>query len=126
MAAALLAAALPGPARAIDGTCLALLEAAFLDEPDEVREILAAGIDVNCHDQDHQTALMIAAEGGSLASSRVLLEHGARADVRDDFGRTAMDRAVSRLPYYRQPGGTKLRLVYEGVIRLLKNAGSSL
>ncbi|MCP5373561.1 MAG: ankyrin repeat domain-containing protein [Hyphomicrobiales bacterium] len=125
LAATLAATLIPAPAAADDRSCGALLEAAFFDEPDEVRQILAAGTDVNCRDQDRQTALMIAAEGGSLDASRVLLAHGARVDVRDVFGHTAMDRAQSKLPFYHRPGGQKLRLVYEGVIRLLKNARSS-
>ena len=40
-----------------------------------------------------ETALHVAAEKGDVQSVRLLLDHGARSDLRDSLGRTPYDRA---------------------------------
>jgi uncharacterized protein len=44
-------------------------------------------------DRQGQTTLFFAAESGRAAVVKYLLEHGARADLKDDIGRTAIDVA---------------------------------
>ena len=61
---------------------------------DEIRELAAAGADVDCVDNDGRTPLMRVAQWGPLASVRALAEAGAALDAEDDAGRTAMDLAV--------------------------------
>ena len=49
-------------------------------------------------DRQGQTALFLATELGRTAVVKYLLDHGAKADVRDDMGRTPSDlAAASRL-----------------------------
>jgi hypothetical protein len=55
--------------------------------------LLAAGGDVNAQDNDGNTPLMIAADMPSRRTERILplLKRGARKDMRDASGRTALD-----------------------------------
>ena len=56
-----------------------------------VKELLAAGVDVNAPEGDNYP-LHWAAVGGDLNTVKLLLEHGADPSVRDSAGRTpAMD-----------------------------------
>ncbi|MBL6959292.1 MAG: ankyrin repeat domain-containing protein, partial [Rhodospirillales bacterium] len=54
------------PAVAEIQSCRQLHDAVFLDEPDEVSEILESGVSVNCRNEIGQTPLMTSAEVGSL------------------------------------------------------------
>jgi len=55
-----------------------------------VQWLLSHGADPNIPENNGITPLMDAASGGDTAVMRVLLEHGARADLRDNFGDTAL------------------------------------
>lgn len=76
--------------------------------------LLAAGADINARvtdtksrtariarptaitDGDGQTALFSAASRGWIDVTRFLVEHGAKADVKDDLGRSPLDLALAR------------------------------
>jgi ankyrin repeat protein len=61
-----------------------------------VRVLLAnPRVDVNAVDENGQSALHHAAEQGAPEIAKLLLDHGARRDVRDRAGRTAHDIAVA-------------------------------
>ncbi len=51
------------------------------------------GADVNAADHAGETPLHIAARRGELSCAQVLLHHGARSDIRDRDGQTALDLA---------------------------------
>jgi uncharacterized protein len=60
--------------------------------------LLAAGADVNYRDNDDDTALHRASLFGRLDAARVLVEAGARTDVRNEDGRLPIDLVRYRLP----------------------------
>jgi ankyrin repeat protein len=55
--------------------------------------LLAKGVDPNAVYHNDLTALMWAAGFGKTSTVRALLDAGARADVKDDRGKTAIDMA---------------------------------
>jgi len=59
-----------------------------------VRLALESGADVDARDRYGQTALMLAARNGHLASVRVLLEHGAELDSTAKYHLSALMLAV--------------------------------
>ena len=71
----------------------ALLQACASGDLAQVEEITGAGVDVNCADYDDRTPLHLAAAEGRGPIVALLLEKGARADVKDRFGRTPLDEA---------------------------------
>jgi hypothetical protein len=60
---------------------------------DIVKMLLAKGVDPNGVYNNDLTALMWAAGFGKTAAVKVLLDAGARADLRDNRGQTALDMA---------------------------------
>jgi 3-deoxy-D-manno-octulosonic-acid transferase len=58
-----------------------------------VKEFLARGADINYQEKNGSNALMYAAAGGKTAVVEELLKAGARRDLKDAKGRTAMDWA---------------------------------
>jgi uncharacterized protein len=58
-----------------------------------VRVLLAAGAEVNAIVEDECTALHYAAGFGHVEVAQILLDHGARTDVRNRFGRTPVEDA---------------------------------
>jgi ankyrin repeat protein len=64
--------------------------------PDIARSLIAAGADVNAHQQGGVTPLQEAAVNGRIDLVRLLLEHGADVLAKDDQGRTAADWARTR------------------------------
>jgi len=103
----------------------------------ETMEILrAAGADVNARitdvttltariartntltDRQGQTALFLVAETGRTQVVRYLLDHGAKVDVVDEMGRTAVDVAAGNKGGADRPGAQE-------VVALLKSAGAT-
>lgn len=69
------------------------------DNAQGVRRLIEQGIDVNARDEDpdtglNDTALIKAADYGSLLSLNILIKHGANLNARDKWDRTALVRAV--------------------------------
>lgn len=63
----------------------------------QIAEALAGGADVNARDSNGVTALMVAADQGSLDCLKFLLSKGADTSARDDtLGWTALDFAIRR------------------------------
>jgi len=96
-------------ASSVHGTTplIAASAAAGHDDPLLLELLLNASADVNATDADGKTALMAASERGHVQKVEFLLSHGAKADVKDKKGRTALDYAAdfkySRSSDYR-PG----------------------
>jgi len=68
--------------------------AAIREALDEMIALIAGGADVNALGEDGYTALHWAAGEGNVEAVKLLLEHGARTDIRDDlFGRTPVEHA---------------------------------
>jgi hypothetical protein len=66
----------------------------------EVRNLLAKGADVNATQEiNGATPLMVASKYGNLAVVQALLAKGARVNVTDNYGQTALSRAVK----YKHP-----------------------
>lgn len=104
--------------------CPALHEAAFLDEPEEVRALLAAGADVNCLDVLGHTPLVTAVNGASMASFEILLSAGARVNVRTEFGQTLLAHTKTKYASFNETSGAKFRKLYNSMIVRLENAGA--
>ena len=77
-----------------DGVCIA-------------QELLARGVDVNAQSKCHRTPLHLASYLGRSAIARVLLEHGAKPNAKDDYGETAL-HLLSRGKYYSQDDGASV------------------
>ena len=63
-----------------------LKHAAFRGKTDRVKELVAAGADVNAPDSDGDTPLMLAAAQGHAGIVAVLLRNGADVAARNDKG----------------------------------------
>jgi ankyrin repeat protein len=61
--------------------------------PRSVEKLLEGGADVNARGRNGLTPLMCAAIHGHLRAMEVLLRRGARKDLKDDHGKTALDYA---------------------------------
>ncbi len=114
----------PAPAAAGHDSCTGLIEAAFLDEADDINDLFAQGVDVNCRDDDGQTPLMLAAEGGSALAVRIILAGKAEVNLRDKYGQSALDRARVKLEFLHMEGAEHIHLIYKGIVKMLKNAGA--
>lgn len=57
----------------------------------DVLQMLAGGQDINMQDSDGWTALHVAAEDGNVTMVQLLLDHGARTDLKTKTGKTALD-----------------------------------
>lgn len=110
--------------RAVD-LLAAIRRAAGRSTSDIVRELIAAGADVNATDEDGSPALIVAAgESGNAGVVRALLKAGARVDARDADGDTALTAAVREyLPGGDEPVRKALHRDPE-VIRALLDAGA--
>ncbi|QDT84689.1 Ankyrin repeats (3 copies) [Gimesia chilikensis] len=62
--------------------------------PDEIRQQLQSGVDINAPGHIGETALMVALEAKDLEKTKLLLEQGADPELADDFNNTALRRAV--------------------------------
>ena len=107
-------------------SCPQLHEAVFLDEPDEVREVLAHGVDVECKDVLGHTALVTAVNGASLASFDVLLSSGAKVNVRTEFGQSLLQHTKKKFSSVdHQKGLEQYRVLYKNMIARLQTAGAA-
>ena len=61
-----------------------LTKAAARGDTASIRELLAAGADVNEPDADGRTPVMVATRGNNVDAVRVLIEAGADVDIRDN------------------------------------------
>lgn len=75
----------------------ALVYAARIRRENAGKALLAAGAEVDALSPEGRSVLMEAARAGSLALVRLLLQHGARIDLRDRAGLTALDHGVREL-----------------------------
>lgn len=92
-----------------DGGHTALHTAASWDARAEPRQVeamivalLDAGVEIDAQDDNGNTPLMAAADSGLLRAVELLVERGARLDLRNGSGRTAAEVAASRHSY--EPG----------------------
>lgn len=98
-----------------------LIEATLLDDFEEMRRFLAAGAAVDGRDPEHgETPLMLAR---SDEAARLLLEHGADVNARDDWGRTAL--MLSRRPILLERGADVNAQDAEGETALMKAVTSA-
>ncbi len=94
------------------------------ENPALAEEMLALfierGVDVNAGEEKvrHWTALHAMAIEGDLARVQLLLRHGARADLQDSNGMTALDFARKKLEELPSDPGRK------EIVRLLEEAAS--
>lgn len=68
--------------------------AAAMGDVETVQRLLKSGVDVNGADCDGRTALMLAAACGKMDVVRLLMLHGAKPDLTDKFGGSALLDAV--------------------------------
>ena len=70
------------------------MESLLHSKPDYVKYLVSCGkISMNDTDKDNKTLLIIAAEEGRYDIVQLCVNLGANIDFKDDFGRTAIDRA---------------------------------
>lgn len=70
-----------------------LCDSALRGDLEKVRLCITVGIDVNAADYDKRTCLHVAASEGDHKLVTLLLQHGARTDVKDRWGGTPLDDA---------------------------------
>lgn len=117
---------LAGPTQAGHSTCTELHEAAFLDEPQEIRTVLAHGLDVNCKDVLGHTALVTAVNGASIDSFDMLMRAGAQVNVRTEFGQSLLDHTKKKFRSVdRQKGMEHYRDLFQSMIARLQMAGAT-
>ena len=68
-----------------------LLSAAKVNDLISIKETLSKGCNINFEDYDNRTALHIAVSENSLESIKLLIENGAKTDIKDRWGKTAVD-----------------------------------
>jgi ankyrin repeat protein len=73
-----------------------LVDAIFLSDADDARDLLVQGADPDARDEERRPALTLAVADGGPKLVRLLLEAGADPNLRDGDGLTALDVAVYR------------------------------
>ena len=72
------------------------LIAILKENPAEVKQMLAAGLDVNACDVKGNTPLIYAVNGSTIQVIKILIVHGAQVNARGEDGTTALIDAVHR------------------------------
>ena len=70
-----------------------IISAAYHGDVDEIRRLIALGVDVNNGDYDHRTPLHLAASEGHKDAVKLLLDKGASIKVKDRWNQTPLDDA---------------------------------
>ncbi|MCP4647814.1 MAG: ankyrin repeat domain-containing protein [bacterium] len=79
-----------------------LSEAVQNGDVTKIDQLVNEGADVNCnHDVSRQTILMIAAEAHSTIVAQMLIELGAEINLKNEFGKTALDYVGEVEPFDR-------------------------
>lgn len=117
--------AMNGPAKAGHDDCIALHEAAFMDEPQDVRDLIRHGADINCLDALGQTPLITAVNGASIESFSILLDAGAKVDVSTEFGQTLLTHTKKKYASFNSTEGWRFRMLYGDMVARLERAGAS-
>jgi len=115
----------------------AIAWAAFAGDAETIEVLLAAGVDVRLRDgpghralllyltegieRDPKTRSGVSAVGRHEEVVRKLVEAGAGVNARDASGRTVLNSAIARTPYFGQPPHS----LTAGTVRLLVAAGAS-
>ena len=73
-----------------------LRAAAWADDVDRARRLVARGADVNAQDDTRQSAYLVATSEGHLELLRLALRSGARVDDKDGWNGTGLIRAAER------------------------------
>ena len=63
----------------------------------EIEESLSLGANVNRQDKNGKTGLMDYAATGNIEACKLLIKHGAKVDIKDNKGLTAIDYAATQL-----------------------------
>lgn len=106
-------------------SCMALHEAAFLDEPGEISQLIDHGTNVECLDTLGQTPLVTAVNGASLESFDLLLRAGAKVNVRTEYGQSLLTHAEEKYASLNFKGSASFRKLYQNMIVSLEAAGAS-
>lgn len=64
------------------------------EHSEKIASLVSKGADINCQDKEGWSPLHFAAQESSVAAIRTLLECGAKVDLKDSNGNTALFRAV--------------------------------
>ncbi|MEG3617324.1 ankyrin repeat domain-containing protein [Magnetovibrio sp. PR-2] len=114
------------PAWAGNEGCTLLHEAAFLDEPGEIQDLIHAGVDVECKDVLGHTAIVTAVNGASMDSFKVLLDAGAKTNVKTEWGNSLLQHTKRKFRSVdHQKGLEQYRDLYQSMIARLQTAGAT-
>ena len=123
---ALSAVLVSSPIWAAEEGCTLLHEAAFLDEPGEIQDLLNAGVDVECKDVLGHTAIVTAVNGASMDSFKVLLDAGAKTNVKTEWGNSLLQHTKRKFRSVdHQKGLEQYRDLYQSMIARLQTAGAT-
>lgn len=105
-------------------SCEAVHAAAYMDEPQELMELVDHNADLNCLDSLFQTPLITAVDGASIDIVKILLQKKVALDYRDELGETALAKARRKLAFFDMNGGENYRQLYLVLIKMLERAGA--
>ena len=94
-----------------------------MDEPEIVRDLLNAGVDVDCKNVDGHTPLITAVDGASEDTIRLLLSYGADANALHAFGESPLQRAREQLSWFDAEKPERYAQLFMNVIADLQRAG---